>query len=132
MASISVKVPVAKVLAALEKKVAEIRKQQERFEEFVQKEEEWKKSLIDDFAPMGVLLGCKVEDVSFPWRDDGTLTITLKMTAAIRKSRPKRVENVDYSTTRNLEEIENAIRILKMTDDEYVSASTFRSVSKYL
>ena len=29
-------------------------------------------------------------------------------------------------------EIENAIRILKMTDEEFVNASTFKQVAQYL
>ena len=31
-----------------------------------------------------------------------------------------------------VQEIENAIRILKMTDEEYVNASTFKQVAQYL
>jgi hypothetical protein len=30
------------------------------------------------------------------------------------------------------QEIENAIRILKMTDEEFVNASTFKQVAQYL
>jgi len=31
-----------------------------------------------------------------------------------------------------VEEIENALRILKMTDEEVVSTSTYNSIAKYL
>jgi len=37
-----------------------------------------------------------------------------------------------HSFRETKEELENAIRILKMTDEPLVSASTFSSVAKYL
>jgi len=38
----------------------------------------------------------------------------------------------DWQYKEMVEEIENAIRILKMTDEEVVSTSTYNSIAKYL
>jgi hypothetical protein len=38
----------------------------------------------------------------------------------------------EWTFTQQKEELENAIRILKMTDEEYVSTSTYNSIAKYL
>lgn len=38
----------------------------------------------------------------------------------------------DYEYKREKEEITQAIRVLKLTDEQYVSASTYNSVAKYL
>ena len=36
------------------------------------------------------------------------------------------------NTQTAIEELENAIRILEMSDDEFVNASTMKSISQYL
>jgi hypothetical protein len=38
----------------------------------------------------------------------------------------------DYQYKEMTDEIENAIRILKMTEEETVSASTYNSIARYL
>ena len=38
----------------------------------------------------------------------------------------------DYEFKEAVEEIENAIRLLKLTDEEFVSTSTYKSVAKYI
>jgi hypothetical protein len=38
----------------------------------------------------------------------------------------------EYQYKEQKEEIENAIRILKMTDEEVVSTSTYQAVARYL
>jgi hypothetical protein len=44
---------------------------------------------------------------------------------------PKR-ETVSTLSYREVEEIENAIRILKMTEEEFVSTSTMKAIANYL
>jgi hypothetical protein len=38
----------------------------------------------------------------------------------------------DWQYREHTEEIENAIRILKMTDEEVVSTSTYNAIARYL
>lgn len=46
---------------------------------------------------------------------------------------PEAPENInDWQLKDQIEEIENAIRILKMTEDEYVSTSTYNSIARFL
>jgi hypothetical protein len=44
---------------------------------------------------------------------------------------PKK-ETIRSLNSHELEEIQNAIRILKMTEEEFVSASTMRAIANYL
>ena len=42
------------------------------------------------------------------------------------------VTMVEWQYNSKVDEIENAIRILKMTDDEVVSTSTYNAIAQYL
>jgi hypothetical protein len=135
VASINIRVPVAKIIASLEAKVKEFKdipKKQKAHEKAMV---EWRKqvtTLISDNADAsevathsdcyGVPRGqIKVE-----------LTFFLKKSAVPEQPKPDfeypRFGNPDSQIT----EIENALRMLKMTDEDYVNASTFKSISRFL
>ena len=64
---------------------------------------------------------------------EAELSVTIKIPRSLL---PKEPENNSYYHERTyqneVEEINNALRLLRMTDQEYVNASTMKSVSQYL
>ena len=64
---------------------------------------------------------------------EAELSVTIKVPRSLL---PKEPENKSYYHERiyqsEVEDINNALRLLRMTDQEYVNASTMKSVSQYL
>jgi hypothetical protein len=68
------------------------------------------------------------------WNSMMNIDFDIPMEGLVLPVEPERNYEVIHSSTyREMkEEIGNAIRILKMTDEEVVSTSTYNSVAKYL
>ena len=135
--AISVKIATAKVIKALETKLAEIeanyKKQDENEAKYQKSVAKWSKDMIK-FAVDNV---AKAENVSTNYRAwTGTLNLdfNLKVDEKDFPKQPERdFEVINVHSYRNMkEEIENAIRILKMTDEEVVSTSTYNAIAQYL
>ena len=132
--ALTVKVSVAKVIKALETKLAQVEKEyasQEANEAKYQKAQDaWKKQatklLVDSFS--------KAENIRIATRYNGTTNIDFDVPGAKLTEEPKRefevIQEWKYRETK--EDINNAIRILTLTDEEVVSTSTMRSISQYL
>ena len=59
--------------------------------------------------------------------------VTVKLPTALCPKEPDTVEHYpDYRWRSDKEALENALRMLALCDDEYVSAGTLKSVSEYL
>jgi hypothetical protein len=135
--AISVKIATPKVIKALEASLVKLESDyasQEANEAKYQKQyEKWKKELID-YAVANIK---KAENFRTNYRNwNNTLNIDFDLTVA-EKDMPvepkKDFESIGHHTYREQKaEIENAIRILKMTDEEVVSASTYQAVARYL
>jgi hypothetical protein len=135
--SISVKIATPKVIKALETKLAELNKNwdsQEANEAKYQKQyEKWKKELID-YAVANIK---KAENFRTNFRSwNNQLNIDFDLTVSekdLPKEPTKDFESMSvYNYREQKEEISNAIRILKMTDEETVSTSTYQAVARYL
>jgi hypothetical protein len=136
MSRINVKVPVARVITSLENRLAVMDKEAKEFEAAQAKHEaevlKWEKSVI---AVAKKLTPSQVS-TNTHWRtDESTITLcyTLGKDAALPTypEAPTRPDHTGkWDTTRT--EIENAIRLLRLTDDLHVNASTFKNISKYL
>jgi hypothetical protein len=135
--AISVKIATPKVIKALEVSLAKLEADfasQEVNEAKYQKAyEKWKKELID-YAVTNIK---KAENFRTSYRSwNNSLNIDFDLTVS-EKDMPKE-PNKDFvvlhqhSYTEQKQEMENAIRILKMTDEETVSASTYQAVARYL
>lgn len=62
-----------------------------------------------------------------------TFSVTVTIPKTLIPSAPERPSIYeDYRYKHDKEAISNALRMLELSDDEYVSASTLRSVSEYL
>jgi hypothetical protein len=128
--ALTVKVPVTKVVAALENKIAEHQKNLAHNEKIEREYPDLlKKHSEQVFKSMKDLL--TIEDINYSsWRQSLSVSYKVAKDVAIPDA-PKR-ETVSTLNYREVEEIENAIRILKMTEEEFVSASTMKAIANYL
>jgi hypothetical protein len=135
--AISVKIATPKVIKALETKLAELNTNfanQEANEVKYQKAyEKYKKELIA-YATSNIK---KAENFRTNYRSwNNTLNIDFDLTVAeteLPKCPEREFEVMNAHTYKDTkEEIENAIRILKMTDEETVNTSTYNAIARYL
>jgi len=135
--AINVKIATPKVIKALETKLAEIKKayaEQGANEAKYQKaREKWQKEIgkwaIEHFS--------KAENIRTNYRQwNKTLNVDfdLIVNETDFPTEPEKDFEVIHQHTYNemKEEIENAIRILKMTDEEVVSTSTYNAIARNL
>jgi hypothetical protein len=135
--AINVKIATPKVIKALETKLAEIKKayaEQGANEAKYQKaREKWQKEIgkwaIDHFS--------KAENLRTNYRAwNKTLNVDFDIVVSESDfpAEPEKDYEVIHQHSYNemKEELENAIRILKMTDEEFVSTSTYNAIARYL
>jgi hypothetical protein len=135
--AIQVKIPTAKIITALEAKLAKTKadysKQDEYEATYKLAKEAWQKELgawaIENFS--------KAQDLRTNYRSwNKTLNVDFDITTD-GKDFPQEPEK-DYQEihrhtyTEMVEEIENAILILKMTEEETVNTSTYNAIARYL
>ena len=135
--AITVKVATPKVIKALETKLASIKSDyanQEKYEAKYQKEvEAWKKSLTD-YAIANIKKAQNFRTNYRAWNQ--TLNIDFDIIGS-EKSFPtepvREHEQIHTHTYKEMvEEITNALSILRMTDEETVNASTMKQIARYL
>ena len=135
--AITVKVATPKVIKALETKLATIKKnyaEQEANEaKYDKARKAWQKELID-YAIANIK---KAENFRTSYRSwNNMLNIDFDVTVS-EKDLPtepiREFEMIGSHTYKEIvEDIENALTILKMTDEETVNASTMKQIAKYL
>jgi hypothetical protein len=134
---ISVKIATAKVIKALEARLAKLeadyKKQDENEANYKKAHEKWSKEL----GKYAIAQIAKAKDLRTNYRSwNKTLNVDFDLECN-EKDFPKEPER-DYEQIHahvyreQKEEIENAIRILKMTDEEVVSTSTYNAIARYL
>jgi hypothetical protein len=135
--AISVKIPTQRVITALETKLAELEanyKTQDANEAKYQKAyKAWQKELAD----YAIAHFSKAENIRTNYRSwNKTLNVDFDIIGSDKDFpvEPERdFESIHVSSYREMkEEMSNAIRILKMTDEEVVSTSTYNAISRYL
>jgi len=135
--AINVKIATTKVIKALETRLAKLEKdyatQEENEAKFQKSIEKWKKEL-GKFAIANV---SKADNFRTNYRSwNKTLNVDFDLTCNENEfpAEPQReFEQIYLHTYREMkEELENAIRILKMTDEEVVSTSTYNAIARYL
>ena len=134
--AISVKIATTKVIKALENKLAQIQKDkanqktnEEKYQKACEKyQKEVAKLALDKLA--------KATDLSAHTRYNGSVSVSFNLPAGSidLPDEPKRDFDTyhEWQYKEMIEEIENAIRILKMTDEEVVSTSTYNAIARYL
>lgn len=134
--AISVKIATTKVIKALETKLAEIQKdkanQASNQEKYDKAQEKWRK----DVAKLAISAIAKATDLSANNRYNGEVSVSFCLPKGTIElpAEPERDFTTmhDWQYKETIEEIENAIRILKMTDEEVVSTSTYNAIARYL
>ena len=135
--SISVKIATTKVIKALETRLAELEKnyatQGENEAKYQKAQEKWRKEVgkwaIENFS--------KAENLRTNYRQwNNTLNVDFDIITKEGNfpAEPEKDFEVIHTHTYNemKEEITNAIRILKMTDEEVVNTSTYNAIARYL
>ena len=135
--TLNVKIPTAKVIKALETKLAQIKvdyaKQDENEAKYEKQMETWRKQVIK-FAIANISKAENLRTNYRAWNGNLNVDFDLKVDEKDFPAEPVReFESLHQHTYNDMkEEIENAIRILKMTDEETVSTSTYNSIARYL
>jgi predicted nucleic acid-binding protein len=135
--AISVKVATPKVIKALETKLVEIKTNYANQEANEAKYEKARKVWQKELADYAVANIKKAENFRTAYRSyNNSLNIDFDVTVS-EKDLPKEPER-DFETISQyqykelVEEITNALNILRMTDEETVNASTMKSIAQYL
>ena len=135
--AIQVKIPTAKVIKALETKLATVRanyaKQDENEAKHRKAVEKWQKE-VGKYAVAQI---AKAENLRTNYRAwNRTLNVDFDVVCDEKdfpKEPEKDYEEIHRHTYNEMcEEMENAIRILKMTDEEVVNTSTYNAIARYL
>lgn len=135
--AISVKIATPKVIKALEAKLVELdtnyKKQDENEAKFQKSVEKWNKE-IAKFAVEKIAKAENIRTNYRAWTNSLNVDFDLKVDEKDFPKQPERdFETLHVHTYKSMkEEIENAIRILKMTDEEVVNTSTYNAIAQYL
>ena len=133
---INVKVPRVKVIKALEKALVQLdndyKNQEANDAKYKVAKERWKKQVIK----LATSKLNAAENIRVHTRHDSSINIDFNLPKDKVKLPEEPQRNfptiLDWQYKDNKEEIENAIRILKMCEDELISTATYGGISKYL
>ena len=135
--AISVKIPTQRVIEALQKSLDKLEldytSQEANEARYELLRKAWQKE-VQDYALANI---SKAENFRTNYRSwNNSLNIDFDLTVA-EKEMPKEPEKDfvtlhQHSYNEQKEEMANAIRILKMTDEETVNTSTYNAVARYL
>ena len=134
---ISVKIATTKVIKALETRLAKLeadyKKQDENEAKFQKSIEKWKKELFS-FAVANISKAENLRTNYRQWTNNLNVDFDLTVKEGNFPAEPQKDFEVIHTHNYNeqKEEISNAIRILKMTDEEVVNTSTYNAVARYL
>ena len=134
--AINVKIATTKVIKALETKLAQIQKdkanQATNEERYNKAHEKWSK----DVAKLALNAINKAESLSANLRYNGMINVDFNLPKGAIDLPDEPQKDFDtyheWQYKEMVDEIENAIRILKMTDEETVSTSTYNAIARYL
>ena len=135
--AISVKIATPKVIKALEaslvKLEADYASQEANEGKYNKAMEKWRKELID-YAVANIKKAENFRTNYRSWNNQLNIDFDLTVPKDGMPTEPQKdFEQIGHHTYREMkEEISNAIRILKMTDEETVSTSTYQAVARYL
>ena len=134
--AINVKIATTKVIKALETKLAQLQKDKANQKVNEEKFEKLQDKYNKEVAKLALDKMSKAQDLSAHKRYNGEVSIQFTLPAGTIElpDEPKKDFETyhDWQYKEMVEEIENAIRILKMTDEEVVSTSTYNAIARYL
>ena len=126
---ITVKVAKDKVVKALETKLSNNAKvvvdNEKKDKDHAKAMTIYAKKVAKDF-----LTSLEVESVNTRWSNE--IVVTCKNPDRIELPEQPKLDKERELGSYEIQEIENAVRILKMSDEEFVSASTMKQIAQYL
>lgn len=134
--SISVKIATPKVIKALETALAKLESdytaQEANEAKYEKAMEKWKKEVSK--ISIGAIAKAERLDANERYNGDICVDFMLPKGTVTLPEQPKRdfIVMSDWEYREKKEEMSNAIRILKMTDEEVVSTSTYNAIARYL
>ena len=131
--SVNVRVPKAKLLKALKDALAVKVKEKADYDKTEKAREQQiadiKKSIVT-LVKSGKLT---VKEVTFPYSYRNESTKTVEVTFNHKFTLPERDTDFhEHTNTHSQEELGNAIRVLELSDEEYVRTSSYGAVARYL
>jgi hypothetical protein len=135
--AISVKIATPKVINALEASLAKLEldwaSQEANEAKYELAKKAWIKE-ITDYAVANIAKAINFRTSYRSWNNQLNIDFDLTISEHELPTEPEREYEQMHSHNyrEQKEEISNAIRILKMTDEETVSASTYQAVARYL
>ncbi len=134
--AIQVKIATTKVIKALETKLAQLQKDKANQKVNEEKHSKAMEKYNKEIGKLAVDKISKATDLSAHTRYNGEINVQFILPAGTitLPEEPKKdfVTYNDWQYNEMVEEIENAIRILKMTDEEVVNTSTYNAIARYL
>jgi hypothetical protein len=134
--AINVKIATTKVIKALEGALDKLNKDFASQEANEAKHEKAEKAWNKEVAKLAMGAIAKAEDLSAHTRYNGEIQVSFSLPKGSIElpAEPKKdyVSIHEWQYREQKDEIENAIRILKMTDEEVVSTSTYNAIARYL
>jgi hypothetical protein len=135
--AISVKIPTQRVIAGLESSLAKLEMdyatQEAKEAQYKLTYEAWKKQ-IGEWAIANFTKSENLRTNYRSWNNQLNVDFDITVKAGDFPTEPEKDYEVihQHSYREMKEEITNAIRILKMTDEEVVNTSTYNAVARYL
>jgi hypothetical protein len=129
--AVTVKVATAKVIKALEDKITNntkvVASNEKKRDTYKVAQDKYFKTILKEFKDSLV-----IDSISkHSWRN--SLSVSYEIVGGAKLPDEPEIEKLESELSNyEIQEIENGIRILKMTDEEYVSTSTFKSIAQYL
>ena len=134
--AISVKIATAKVIAALEAALTKLESDYANQKDNEAKHDKAVEKYNKELAKLALANISKATDVSarVGWQGHTTVSFSLPKGLVDFPDEPVRGFEVIHTHTYKemKQELENAIRILKMTDEEVVNTSTYNAISRFL
>ena len=133
---INVRIPKVKVIKALELALSKLdndyKNQEENEKKHAAKVEKWQSQI----RKLAIANLAKAQDITAAVRYNGTISVDYSLSPGTFVLPTEPVKDFDtinswqYKETKD--EIENAIRMLNMCDDEIINTATYGAISKYL
>jgi hypothetical protein len=135
--AITVKVATPKVINALETKLAQIKSDytnQDRLEAEFQEELKAWNTALSDYALANISRATNFRTNYRSWNNSLNIDFDVDTKGTDFPAQPERKFEQIHRHTYNemVEEITNALSILRMTDEETVNASTMKQIARYL
>ena len=135
--ALTVKVPTAKVIKALDSKLIALTKEKESVPALEAKYNVTHEKWLDDvkkIALANISKGINIRVNVMSWKDVVNIDYDIPTDKIKIPEEPTKdwVHMADWEYKNAVEEITNALNILRMTDEPVVNASTMKSIAKYL